>query len=206
MKIIDVEQKTPEWLEIRWGKITGTGLKRLLGTPKAADTLKYEILAQRLSVANADDDEKAMDRGVRLESEAIAAFEKKTGKKVTTVGFIQSDFDKNVGCSPDGMIKKGKSYPEQLETKCLTSANHVRAWVENRYPEEHKPQIVMAFISNEQLRILWFVMYDPRIAVKPLLIFKITREELEQDIKEAKVKLKEALKWVEGELDKRVKI
>lgn len=206
MKIINVEQKTPEWLTARWGKVTGTGLKRVLGTPKASDQYFYEILAERLSVAEPDDPEKAMDRGVRLESEAIAAFEKKSGKKVMPVGFIQADFDKNVGCSPDGLIKKGKKYTESVEIKCLSSANHVRAWIENQVPEDHMPQIIQAFIVNEDLKTMWFVMYDPRISVKPLIIFSVERKDIEGKIEEAKVKLKEFLARVEGEMSKRVKI
>ena len=50
MKKINVEQNTNEWLHLRKGKITGTVLKSIMGTPKARQDAIYEVIAQRLTV------------------------------------------------------------------------------------------------------------------------------------------------------------
>jgi len=47
MKIYkDLEQWTPEWLEIRKWKVTGTKLKWVLGWPEANLTELYTLLAE----------------------------------------------------------------------------------------------------------------------------------------------------------------
>ena len=181
MKILQAEQRSPEWFENRKGKITGTGLKKLLGTPKARESYFYEILAERLSTSNViEDDEANMARGVRLEPEAVAEFEKRSKLKVESAGFVLSDFNRNVGYSPDGLLKKGAKYPEDVEVKCLTSANHVRAWLTKKIPDEYVPQAIHAFIVNPDLKKRHFVFYDPRITVKPYFVIEVSREDAEK--------------------------
>ena len=70
-----------EWLDARRGRITGTRLKDLIlkrsTKPKQGF---YEIIAERIAIPASE--ENVMDRGHRLESEALEMFEKETGKKV----------------------------------------------------------------------------------------------------------------------------
>jgi hypothetical protein len=205
MKIHKIEQRTPEWLELRRGKVTGTGLKKLMGGPKTQDGYFYEVLAERLMVSDGFDQEAPIDRGVRLEAEAREAFEKKTGKIVETVGFIEGDI-KNSGCSPDGLIRKGKKYVESVEIKCLVPRNHVRAWLTDTVPEEHMPQIIQAFIVNKDLKTMYSVFYDPRIKVHPLHIIKVERADIEDEITKAEKAEREFLKRIEEQLAKIIKI
>ena len=41
MKTYNVEQRTAEWKKLRMGKVTGTGLKKIVGTPKAKKNYLY---------------------------------------------------------------------------------------------------------------------------------------------------------------------
>ena len=54
LKLKHFEQGTSEWLHWRKGKITGTVLKSIMGTPRAKQDAIYEMIAQRL-VEGVDD-------------------------------------------------------------------------------------------------------------------------------------------------------
>ena len=69
MKIIDVEQGTQEWLDYRKGKISGTMISALYSKRGNRKIGFYELIAERLAID--PDDENRMDRGLRLEDEAI---------------------------------------------------------------------------------------------------------------------------------------
>ncbi len=183
MRLHQIEQKTQEWLELRKGKLTGTALKKIVGSKLTYENCFYEILAERLSVADPSDEESALDRGVRLESVALGEFEKETGKIVDVIGFCSHDDFEHIGMSPDGLIKNSKGkYTEGVEIKCLSSAVYVRAWLEDKIPKDYYPQAVQYFIVNRDLKTLYFTMFDPRIAIHPLHIIIVNRDDIEDDI------------------------
>ena len=70
-------QDKEEWLNARAGKITGSKLKDLIvkrGTGEKKGF--YQLIADRVAIA--PDGENPMDRGTRLEEEAIERFVKET--------------------------------------------------------------------------------------------------------------------------------
>jgi len=170
-----------------------------VGSKTVRDNYFYEILAQRLSIG-VPDDESAMARGVRMEPEARAEYEKRTKKKVEEVGFIESDDNKDLGASPDGYIKK-KVLDHAIEIKCLSGANHLRAYMEKVIPRNYYPQGIQQFIVNEKLKTLDFVFYDPRIPALPYHVITMKRKDVAHDIehykKEAEVFLKEVSETLE---------
>ena len=206
MKILKMQQRSPEWFDARKGHITGTGLKKVIGRKDSQESYFYEILAERLAISDGSEAESAMDRGVRLENEALEAFEKKTGNIVESVGFIESSENQGIGCSPDGLIRKGKKYTGSIEVKCLNSGNHLRAWIEDKIPDEYMPQIIQAFIVNNDLQTMWSVFYDPRIKQHPLHIIKTERKEIAETIKEYKEAEEKFLERIDEALSKIVKI
>lgn len=184
MKNHQVDQKTDEWFHLRKGKITGTDLKAIMGTPKAKQDAIYEIVSQRLTVGVENDDnyENPMARGNRLEPFAIAAFEFETGKKVNRIGLSESDENPRIANSPDGLIGKH----EAIEVKCMGGKNHVKTWLTNEIPDDYRWQVVQYFVVNEGLKKLYFVAYNPDIPSHPLHVIGATREELADDIAKAK--------------------
>lgn len=180
----DIEQGTSEWHQLRKGKITGTTLKAIMGTTKAREDALYEIIAERLTIGVDSDDnyENAMDRGLRLEPDAISMFELETGLSVERTGFAQDDINPQIANSPDGLIGE----TEAVEVKCLGGKNHVKMWLKNEIPEEYKWQVVQYFIVNEKLQKLYFVGYNPDIPSHQLHIIEVTREQVAQDIEKAR--------------------
>jgi len=182
MKIINIEQNTEEWLELRRGKITGSKLKGII--VKRGTTRKigfYEILAEKMGIPA--DGENPLDRGHRLEDEAIEQFVEKTGKKVEKVGFCVSDDNEDIALSPDGLIKdEADKYTEAVEIKCLASAKHLKSYFDQEIPSEYDEQVNQYFIVNDDLKVLHFVMYDPRVTAMPYFSIEIKREDIEEKI------------------------
>ncbi len=205
MKIHQAEQKSLEWHKARKGKITGTGLKKLLGSKTTKDSFTYELLAERLSVGGIDD-ESAIDRGERLEEEGLKAFESLYGKIADRVGLCFREDNEFIASSPDGLIENNGKYSEAVEIKCLSSANHIRAWFENEIPKDYYPQVVQYFIVNDDLEKLYFVLYDPRISVKPIHVIEIDRENIEEDIKLFGEMEHEFTEMIDGMLSKIINI
>jgi predicted phage-related endonuclease len=164
-----------------------------MGTPKAKQEAIYEILAERLTVGVDDEYENAMDRGNRLESDAIAEFELRTDKQVEVIGFAEDDENPFIANSPDGLIGED----EAIEVKCMGGKNHIKLWLENKIPSEYYWQVIQYFVVNEKLQKLYFVGYNPDIPVHALHIIETTREELKEDIKVARTKQEEFLNEID---------
>jgi len=123
-----------------------------------------------------------MDRGIRLEDEAIDLFQKETGYKVERVGVCVSDIHPEIINSPDGLVKEKGKYCKAVEVKCLGTARHLQAVIENKIPDEFEAQKIQYFVVNDDLNELYFVFYDPRITAVPYHTIKVTREEVADKI------------------------
>ena len=180
-----------EWLNARKGKITGTRLKDLIVKRSIKPKLGfYEIIAERVAIPPTK--ESMMDRGKRLEEEAMERFMAETKKKVNMDLVIwQRDDDENIAISPDGFIGK----TEAVEVKCLSSARHIEAWLTKEIPYEFEYQKLQYFIVNEKLKILYFVFYDPRMP-KDLFWMEVKRIEVADKIDEYLKLEREALKQI----------
>jgi putative phage-type endonuclease len=179
MKTLNFEDRDA-WLAARRGKITGSRLKDIVvkrGTGKKIGF--YELIAERLGVAA--DDENAMDRGTRLEPEAVERFIKETGKKVDTSLVIWTrDDNESIAVSPDGFIGK----KEAVEAKCLSSARHIEAFLTKKVPDEYEMQSIQYFIVNDKLTTLYMIFYDPRILMKDYFVLEVKRADIQDQITE----------------------
>lgn len=167
-----------------------------MGTPAAYKKAKYEVLAERLTVQD-EWNVTPMERGAELEPKAMEFFEKITGKIVEQIGLVSKDGNPNIASSPDGLIKNGKKYTEAVEIKCLSSANHIEAWLENKIPKDYFPQVIQYFIVNEDLQTLYFVLFDPRVTVHPMHVIEVHREEIEEMVASYLAKQEQFLSEVE---------
>jgi len=197
MKIVKFNDER-EWLDARRGKITGTRLKDLInkrgGKPKIGF---YELIAER--VALPADSEPAMDRGKRIEKEAVERFEKETKKKVNTDLVIwERDDNKDIAISPDGYIGK----TEAVECKCLSSARHIEALLTKEIPKDYEEQVLQYFIVNDTLKTLYFVFYDPRMP-KDFFYFSVKRKDVKEKVIEYLELEKQVLKEIE-EIEKQL--
>lgn len=203
-KYNEITQGTDEWHHIRKGKITGTLLKSIMGTPKARQDAIYELIAERLTVGveSEGDYENPMARGTRLEPDAIAMFELETGKSVERTGFCEDETNPMIANSPDGLIGED----EAIEVKCMGGKNHVKMWLEDKIPDDYKWQAVQYFVVNPSLNKLYFIGYNPDIPVHPIHIIELTREKIDDIINVAKVNQEAVLQEVENILKTIIKL
>lgn len=101
--LYNIEQGTPEWLELRKGRMTASHAQEIAANGKGLETLCRRLAAQiytdSLAPTYKNDN---MICGSEEEHFARSAYEFETGQKVEQVGFvIYSDF---VGSSPDGLV------------------------------------------------------------------------------------------------------
>lgn len=174
-------QNKEEWLDARRGKITGSRLKDIVVKRGTGEKIGfYEIIAERL--ATTPETENPMDRGIRLEDEAIQKYSEMNNLEFDTSLVIwEKDNNPNIAISPDGFMGS----KEAIEVKCLSSARHIEARLTNKHPKEYHEQIMQYFIVNDDLEKLHFVMYDPRMPENlQIVAFVINRGDVEQDIVE----------------------
>jgi hypothetical protein len=202
--IIQKFDSEKEWLEAREGKVTGSKLKDILVKKKGERKIgTYKLIADRVSVKE-EGNEPPMDRGKRLETQAMKILAKETGKKFNTdlVIFMRED-NQDIAYSPDGYIK-AKKIKVVAEIKCLDSKDHIRAFITKEIPDYqghyYRDQVIQAFIVNDDLEIVYMGFYDPRVKEKPFFYFTITRESLQEEISEyielEKIELEFADMWI----------
>jgi putative phage-type endonuclease len=190
---IKVEQGTTEWLQLRLGKITGTRLKAVLSTSDLVlidEMITEIILGKQEDVFQTD----AMKRGNELEPIARNLYIEKTGNLIEVVGFCMSYDNDYIGLSPDGFTPDRTG---AIEIKCPSTKKHVQYLRMDKVPADYLPQVLMYFILNEELEWLDFVSYDDRFVIRPLFIKRVTRDELESKITEAKDKIEKFIKKFE---------
>lgn len=151
-----------EWLYTRRGKITGSRLKDIIAKRGGGKKIGfYELIAEKLGMPP-ENDENQMERGSRLEADALERFKAETGKDVDTSLILWTrDENENIAISPDGVIGK----TEAVEAKCLSSARHIEAFITKKIPTDYEYQVLQYFIVNDDLQLLHFVFFDPRFAM-----------------------------------------
>lgn len=192
MKTLTFENRD-EWFSARRGRITGTRLKDIVvkrGTEKKIGF--FEVIAERLSTDPYGEafHETPMERGTRLEPEAMAKFVDDTKKPVDrTMKIWVRDDNEGISISPDGSIGE----TEAVECKCLSSARHIEAAVKKFFwkrsdkdsiPDDYLMQAIQYFIVNDALTTLYMVFYDPRMITKDYFYFTLTRADVQKEVDE----------------------
>lgn len=157
MIIIDVEQRSPEWLALRRGAITASAADRL-ATPAKLREYALELAAERLVRAMPEQRvTEAMQWGIDHEDEARMRYAFEVAH-VEVIGFAWHDDHQGwAGCSPDGLVgDRGL-----VEIKCPTSKRHLEYLSDGVVPKDYLAQLdFQLWVSGRD----WcdFVSYDPR--------------------------------------------
>lgn len=174
MKVIDLVQGSPEWLEARAGVPTASEFDRIInmdGKPsKQREKYLYQLAGERVTGKKEETyTNGAMARGVELEPEARQLYELVTGNQVAQTGICLLD-NESCGCSPDGIIVGSEI---GIEIKCPTIAVHVGYLLENKMPSDYFQQVHGSmFVTG--FKYWEFLSYYP--GLKPLLI-RVERDE-----------------------------
>lgn len=199
--IVQTFDNEADWLKARLGKITGSRLDDIVvkrGTDNKIGF--YELLAERLAKPS-EVEETALEHGHRCEPEAISRFEQKTGKTVDRSLVIWSRADnENIAISPDGIVE-GTDNTEAIEAKCLSSANHLKAWHKKEIPKDYHYQMLQYFIVNDNLQKLTFAFLDPRLIACDFFTIEVTRSEVLAEIEEITIYQRQKLAEVEALAD-----
>lgn len=144
--VVDVEQRSPAWVQARLGRLTGSRAGDMLATTKKGEPaaarrdLRIQLALERLTGHPQEDVyvSQEMRRAVALEPRAIAAYEALTGCFVQRSGFL-AHATLPVGCSLDGHVG---DFAGLLEVKCPKATTHLGYLEAGTVPAEYLPQIV----------------------------------------------------------------
>lgn len=188
-KLIQAEQRSPEWFAARLGRATGSRFGDVMAktrTGYSASRKNYaaELVIERLTGKQADVFvSTAMQWGTDNEPVARLQYMLATGNEVEETGFWQHD-SLEAGASPDGFVGK----EGLLEIKCPNSATHIETLWKKKLPHQYQAQIQgQMWVTGRQ----WcdFVTFDPRLPDNAqMLVIRVARDdiyiaELEEEIK-----------------------
>ena len=198
---VAVEQGSPEWFQMRLGKVTASRVADILAKTKtgpSASRQNYliELAIQRTTgIIQESYSNSAMEWGTQTEPQARVAYEVTTNNVVDQVAFIDHPSIKWCGCSPDGLV----SDRGLLEIKCPNSATHWEYFKSKKPPQKYFIQMqAQIAVTNKD----WcdFVSFDPRMPDRSqLLIVRIDRDEA--FIAEMEAEIKKFLDEVEVEVN-----
>jgi len=198
---IDCIQNTPEWFDLRIGKITSSNFGKIMANEGSAfgDPAKQYAQKVALEIVTGQRDETAsfknsyMERGNELEPVARDLYEIETFSQVTNGGFNDHD---RLGDSPDGNVGKHGC----LEIKCVIPNTHWKLLKKGGYDTSYKWQLCGHIWLGEKTHCD-FVSYCPEMPTdKRLYIFRVDRDQEMID------RLDERLKDFKDLVDENVKI
>lgn len=178
MRIVEVDQGTPEWFALRRGIPTATDFDSIVTAVKgdlaaASEGLINRLIDQRVRPEYQEEfsGNRHTERGNALEPAARAWYEFVSGQRVTRPGFVTRD-DSRAGCSPDGFAWTGTDYATWeicagLEIKCPDGPTHVGYMRAAVLPSAYKQQVHGSMVITG-LRRWDFVSYCP--GYPPLLL------------------------------------
>ena len=146
--MIEAEQRSPEWLAARAGRLTASeayDITAKLKDGKTFSSSRYnkmvEKAVERLTGQPMESTftNDAMQWGIEWEPAAFGAYEALTGQMAQRVGFVAHE-DLAIGCSPDGIIG---DFVGGLELKCPQKGTHYGYWRGDRaVPSKYLPQLL----------------------------------------------------------------
>lgn len=167
-KIHNIEQQSPEWFEVRKGKMTASHAQAIANHKKGLETYIIEMMSEYFSSGEkAHFSSKHTDRGNELEPIARAGYEFEFDVEVSEVGFIE--YNEWVGCSPDGLVGEDGG----IEIKSIDDTNYFRhlLYGENEIESKYIWQVQMCLLITG--RKWWdLIIYNPNFE-KSTCIYRI---------------------------------
>ena len=187
MKIYNIIQGSPEWFNMRVGKVTASHAQAIGNNGKGLDTYLLEVVSEMFSSAQKDQySNEHTERGNELEPLARSMYELQENVEVEEIGFAEyNDF---VGCSPDGLVGDDG----MIEIKCPDDKTYFNLLMNEKIDNAYIWQCQMNMLILERK---WcdLVFYNPNFE-KSMKIFR-----LEPD-KEMFSRLKEGFAKAEKEI------
>ena len=177
-RVACVQQGTPEWHQLRLGKVTASRVADILAKTKTGPSASrnnylIELALQRVTKTIEESyTNGAMEWGTQTEPQARVAYEVATGNFVDQIAFVNHPTIAGFGCSPDGLVANDGL----IEIKCPNSATHWSYIKANKPPEKYIIQM-QAQMAVTKAKWCDFVSFDPRMPERSqLLIVRIPRD------------------------------
>ena len=185
-----IEQGSEEWLKIRLGKVTASGVADVLAKTKSGVSASrgnylIKLAIQRVTgVVEEGFTNDAMQWGIDNEDQARVAYEVASGNFVDQIAFVDHPTIAWFGASPDGLINQDGL----VELKCPNSATHWSYIKDDGPPTKYYIQMQAQMACTGRS---WcdFVSFDPRMPERSRLFIKrVMREddyiaEMEAEVK-----------------------
>jgi len=143
MIIIDyIEQGSDAWFVEKAGKPSASNFDKIITTTgkhsKQAEGYMYQLAAELLLGRMEEGYQSAaMEEGNRREEESRALCELFFGAEIQQVGVVYKNEQRNVLCSPDGIING----EEGLELKNPLAKTHIEYMIKNKVPTKYFQQL-----------------------------------------------------------------
>lgn len=181
------EQGSPEWRQVRAGRVTGSkadciDAKARDGKGEGTTRRDYRIqlALERLTGVPQEDGymSREMEEGKKREPAARLAYEAATGNLCREIGFAYWD-DLPIGCSPDAAVDDDADGFGLVEIKCPKASTHWEYFQAQRLPPAYCPQAAHeAFVINDA-NFVDFVSFNPTFPEKlQFLRVRVYRQEL----------------------------
>jgi hypothetical protein len=145
MIVLTTDQRSPEWIAARLGRLTGSRAADMMATIKTGEAagrrnLRVQLVLERLTGVSQENGyvSRDMQYGLDREADAFGAYEALTGQLAQRVGFCAHD-DLPAGCSLDGQVD---DFAGILEVKCRRSANHLAFLKTGEVPSDARWQVL----------------------------------------------------------------
>lgn len=187
MRILDVEQRSSEWIESRRGIPSASEFNNIVqsdGSPSKSRTkYLYRLVGEKLGALPEESyTNKAIENGILREVEAREMYSRDV-KPVVQVGFCIHD--EGYGASPDGFVEEDGL----IEIKCPVLSTHIEYLIKQKLPTDYVQQVQGQLLVTGR-KYNDFLSYYPNL--KPLVVrvyrdekfIALLRKELLQFIKE----------------------
>lgn len=200
MKLIRIDQNSPEWREFRKNKIGGSdakGMMPLKRSPNSDPAGLWDLVGGMLTGNSSDEPgETPMDRGHRLESSAVQVISEAIELELDdNAGVWVSSENEHVMVSPDA-AQPGDEPEYSVEIKHLNAGKHFKFLhkmknglsgidlVPNEAGAYYREQCIQYFVVNENLKVHYFVMRHPDVIYKEheLVIAVIDRTDVQEEV------------------------
>lgn len=143
--VVDCEQRTPEWMQERLGRVTSSSVSDMLATRKDGKeaagrvNLRVRLALERLTgkCFERDFQSFAMQSGIEREADALGLYEVLTGRIVQRAGFLRHQ-DLLVGASVDGFVDDWEGI---VEAKSPIPATHWEYLRTGKIPIDYERQV-----------------------------------------------------------------
>ncbi len=174
MPVLDAQQGSDRWLQMRLGVITGSNAHRAVSKADSDTRATYmaSLVAGVCTGVTEEINSKHMEWGKDQEPAARSSYEFAASVTIDPLCFVYKDDTFRTGCSPDGIVTPTRG----CEIKCpWDSTNYVKFLTEDKIKPEYVWQYQFTLWVMDAVE--WdFVQYDPRMRKNALKILKVEKD------------------------------